>query len=464
MKKRQHFSALLLAAGLTISAAAPLCAAAETADKTADMTAFYQNWKARYLRQNAYVTDETQYYVYYSEDTYSGGEAVPVTVSEAHGYGMLIAVSMADYDPDARAIFDGMVRYYQAHPSEIGPHLMAWQQSDNGKALTETDGADSATDGDMDIAYALLLADKVWGSDGSFDYAAMGKAVIGDIMTYEVNQETWTLSLGDWTYGESAGSKYYGATRASDFILQYLPVFASVSGDDRWTKVYDSTNAIIDSMVDTYGTGLLPDFLIPDGKGGYQPAPENYLEDVTDGQYGYNSCRVPWRIGMDAENNLAARKCVNALNQFIQKQTGGDPWEIMAGYTLDGEPTADYNDLCFTAPFLVAAKYSADADWNAQLRDCVVNYGDDVYFGDTIKMLCLIVDADAWQVPEAGETETKGDVNLDGSVTMGDMVLLLRYLLHSEMLTQAQTEQADLHADGIVNGLDLCRLRQVLNG
>ena len=101
----------------------------------------------------------------------------------------------------------------------------------------------------------------------------MGKAVIGDIMTYEVNQETWTLSLGDWTYGESSDSKYYGATRASDFILQYLPVFAAVSGDDRWTKVYDSTNAIIDSMVDKYGTGLLPDFLIPDGKGGYQPAP-----------------------------------------------------------------------------------------------------------------------------------------------------------------------------------------------
>ena len=178
MKKRQRFAALLLAAGMTVSVAAPLGAAAETTDKTADMTAFYQEWKSKYVRQNPYVTDETKYYVYYSEDTYSGGEPVPVTVSEAHGYGMLIAVSMADYDPDARAIFDGMVRYYQAHPSEIGLHLMAWQQSDNGKSLTETDGADSATDGDMDIAYALLLADKVWGSGGSYDYAAMGKAVI----------------------------------------------------------------------------------------------------------------------------------------------------------------------------------------------------------------------------------------------------------------------------------------------
>ena len=62
------------------------------------------------------------------------------------------------------------------------------------------------------------------------------------------------------------------------------------------------------------------------------------------------------------------------------------------------------------------------------------------------------------------ETEIKGDVNLDGSVTMGDMVLLLRHLLGSETLTQAQAAQADLHPDGVVNGLDLCRMRQVLNG
>ena len=461
MKKIKKYSAVLLSAVLALTGTPPFFAAAASDSPVTDMTAFYQNWKTRYVRQDLYTADEIRYYVYYSEATYTGGDPVPVTVSEAHGYGMLIAVSMADYDSEAKDLFDGMVRYYLAHPSQIGSHLMAWQQSDTGSALTETDGADSATDGDMDIAYALLLADKVWGSSGSFDYGAMGKAVLEDIMTYEVDQTAWTLSLGDWTYG-SSGSKYDGATRASDFILQYLPVFAKVTGDERWTKVYDRTNAIVTDMVDTYGTGLLPDFLIPDGSGGYQPAPENYLEDVTDGQYGYNSCRVPWRVGMDAENNPAARKCIDALNQFIRKQTGGDPWEIRAGYTLDGKPTADYNDLCFTAPFLVAAKYSDDSTWTEELRDCVVNYGDDTYFGDTIKMLCLIVYADQWQVPDTGADTLRGDVNLDGSVNMQDMVLLLRYLLHAEPLSKEQAVQADLYADGTVNGLDLCRLRQIL--
>ena len=170
MKKITKYSAVLLSAVLALTGTVPFSAAAAESDSpVADMTAFYQNWKSRYVRQDPYTADETRYYVYYSEDTYTGGDPVPVTVSEAHGYGMLITVSMADYDSEAKDLFDGMVRYYLAHPSEIGPHLMAWQQSDNGSTLTETDGADSATDGDMDIAYALLLADKVWGSSGSLN-------------------------------------------------------------------------------------------------------------------------------------------------------------------------------------------------------------------------------------------------------------------------------------------------------
>lgn len=85
---------------------------------------------------------------------------------------------------------------------------MSWQQSDNGTELI--DGAengsmtggycDSAADGDMDIAYALLIADKVWGSEGEIDYYSEALAVINDIMTYEINHENWTISLGDWVY------------------------------------------------------------------------------------------------------------------------------------------------------------------------------------------------------------------------------------------------------------------------
>ena len=176
---------------------------------------FYDYWKNNYLIQNLYTTNESQYYVFYGDQTYEqAGYEVPVTVSEAHGYGMLIAVSMAEYDTDAKEIFDGMYRYYRSHLSEIGPNLMAWQQSDNGNAIVNSNGADSATDGDLDIAYALLMADSVWGSDGEINYKQTAITVINDIMEYEVNQKDWIFRLGDWAYWSDEVDKYYSATRS----------------------------------------------------------------------------------------------------------------------------------------------------------------------------------------------------------------------------------------------------------
>ena len=69
---------------------------------SSDTTQYYSDWKETYLRRNPYVKDETQYYVFYGEQTYEEAqETVPVTVSEAHGYGMLITAMMSDYDSGA---------------------------------------------------------------------------------------------------------------------------------------------------------------------------------------------------------------------------------------------------------------------------------------------------------------------------------------------------------------------------
>lgn len=168
--KKQIAAALSCITVLSGSSMQLQSAAQQTGTLTDGTQAYYTEWKETYLRRNPYTMEE-QYYVFYGEQTYAEAHsAVPVTVSEAHGYGMLIAVLMSDYDSEAHGIFDGMYRYYLAHPSGIAPHLMAWQQSDNGKALIDSNGADSATDGDLDIAYALLLADSVWGSQGKIDY------------------------------------------------------------------------------------------------------------------------------------------------------------------------------------------------------------------------------------------------------------------------------------------------------
>ncbi len=421
---------------------------------TTDTWNFYDYWKEKYIVQDKY-TDDEQYYVWYSDTPYSDDNTgIEVTVSEAHGYGMLITASM-----ESKNIFDGMYRYYRSHLSEIGPNLMAWQQEDNGTAIVNTSGADSATDGDMDIAYALLIADRQWGSDGDINYRQSAIDIINDIMEYEVNKTDWTLQLGDWVSETDENYVEYSATRASDFIVQYMPAFAKVTGDDRWMNVYDSTYSIINSIVDEYNTGILPDFLIKDSETGkFVPSPPDFLESEHDGEYYYNSCRTPWRIGMDylINGNEDAKKFADTITSFIVESTNGDPSEIKAGYKLDGTPIEDYADLCFIAPFMVAGACGDNTEWHDALRETVLNYGDDTYFGDTIKMLCLMVDDDGWYV----WPYIKGDVDSNGVFDKGDVIAMRDYLLGNDELKK--WEAGDINEDGVLDVFDLCLMQKML--
>lgn len=467
MKWIKKISAVILASTV-LQGVAPFAVSADNTQLSQDTINFYNQWKEKYLVQDNYVTDETQYYVYYSEEKFQGNASVAVTVSEAHGYGMLITASMAEYDENAKEYFDGMYRYFKAHPSDIGANLMSWQQCDNGKELIDgaEEGAmtggfcDSATDGDMDIAYSLLMADKIWGSDGDIDYYSEAVAVIDDIMKYDVNHEYWTLTLGDWVSECDRTENYYSATRCSDFIVQYLPVFAEVSGNDDWLKVYDTTYSIINSIVDEYKTGILPDFVIRNADGKYIPAPADFLESENDGNYYYNSCRVPWRISMDylINDNENALAFANAINNFMADSTNGDPWEVMAGYTPTGTAIEDYNDLCFVAPLLISAKCSEDTQWHDAVREVVLDYGDDVYYGDTIKMLCLIVDDGGWIVPTKKEQGNVAcDVNDDGIFDIADLVAMQKYINNNGVL--ADWKAGDLNGDNRIDVFDFCLMR-----
>jgi endo-1,4-beta-D-glucanase Y len=132
------------------------------------VTSFYEYWKSTYLKPSNGKTPGG-YFVYVSVE--SGTK----TVSEAHGYGMIISALLAGYDPAAKTYFDGMYYFYKDHPSTIDADLMSWIISSDEDAAKDED---SATDGDMDIAYALLLAHDQWGSAGAINYLAEAKRII----------------------------------------------------------------------------------------------------------------------------------------------------------------------------------------------------------------------------------------------------------------------------------------------
>src|SRR3954468_24955839 len=133
-------------------------------------------------------------------------------VAEGEGYGLTISAMMAGQDTQARSIVDGILKFVKAHPSVNNKDLHAAEQDANCKSVN---GSDSATDGDLEIAYGLLIADKQWGSDtGTYDYKAEAIRVINAIKRSEVNNSTKLPLLGDW--GDDA--EYRNSSRSSDWM------------------------------------------------------------------------------------------------------------------------------------------------------------------------------------------------------------------------------------------------------
>lgn len=349
---------------------------------------FYGTWKQRYLKP---ACRSGEYRI--KADT---GEAY--TVSEGQGYGMLITVMMAGNDPQAQTYFDGLHRYNRGHPSNNDADLLAWAQDVNCNNVV---GADSATDGDLDIAYALLLADLQWGSGGAINYASEARKVIAAIRRSNVHPTSKLVNLGDWV--DSSSPSYYNATRSSDWMLGHFRAFGAKLGDSYWTGVLDAHQTLISRMQSSYApnTGLLPDFIVNTNTTA-RPASAGFLEGDHDGHYSWNAGRVPWRIGIDAavSGDTRSRAAARKLSQWIRVKAGNNPNNVKAGYKLDGTVIDNYNEVFFTAPFAVAATVDPDAQaWLDKLWTYMATGAPADYYGDSVKLLSMLAVSNNWLKP-----------------------------------------------------------------
>lgn len=359
-----------------------------------DVRDAYARWKAAYLVDAAARLDGTERMrVRMSED------ADAPTVSEGQGYGVVIATLMAGDDPDAQRIVDALLAYFDDHRSQIDTRLMDWKvPADEAPSL---DDDNSAFDGDADLAYGLLLADAQWGSRGAVDYRAKALDVLSGMLDSEVGPDSHLPMLGDWVEPDGEDFNQW-TTRASDWMPEHFRAFAHATGDDTWTDVADATLDLATVLQRDFapGTGLLPDFVVG-AEGDPSPAAPDLIEDATDGQYGYNAGRVPWRIGLDAlvEQDPRSLAIVGAMSAWIDDATLGDPLDIAPGYDLSGAPVTPRLAWTsfFAAPFAVAALTDPTQQaWLNALYGSVVD-ADEGYYEDSVTLQCLLVlSGNAW--------------------------------------------------------------------
>lgn len=379
-------------------------------DKLAqDISEYYYYWKDKYLKPTGSTSGG--YYIKTPGTTTSA-----LTVSEAHGYGMMTFALMAGDnpygDPDAKKIFDGMFKVFEDHPSRYGDHLMAWAFGSDGNG-GETFGTNTsaATDGDLDIAYALLLAHTQWGSDGEIDYLSKARLVIEDIKTFEMNEKNHMVMIADNLYWadpnlqESDCPSIYYLSRCSDWMPDHFRPFKEATNDNFWDVAIDTVYSIYNHIIDMYSpnTALTPGFINYSNHAPYAYGNNNENLDFT-----YDACRVPWRMATDFVhyNKEEPKEIINKTSNWIMSSTNRDPWEIKGSYKLNGDPMVTWGTACFVGPMLTACMADKSSISQNFINDGwdVLTYDKEGYYEDSIKLLCMLLLTGNWWKPELSTT------------------------------------------------------------
>lgn len=309
------------------------------------LTSEYATWKDRHVQRC------------------SDGSSIVVkdgaVVSEGIAYGMLLAVNFDD-----RELFDGLWQYYTDHADENG--LMNWATS-----LCESpgnNGANAATDAELDAAMALVQAHARWPDAG---YLTSAEALAQRILTYETDVCDGQLVL---LPGDAWGGCNDTDTRInpSYFALGYYRVFAAKfpAQAEQWNELRDNAHTLYASY-----QALFP--LVPDWDN------HPYGDEASLDHYNYDACRTPWRVAIDYAWTGDVRSSTFLENVATWLDANGGI----------GSPGGRANNSAFNGAFALSG-VTDSATLDRYVADWLGSGGDDgPYFQGTLRVLYLLVAA-----------------------------------------------------------------------
>lgn len=309
------------------------------------MTLFFARTRSKIeMRNRIYRQWNQQFVVSKGKESYirtTNDSNQTVVLSEAQSYGMLITVEAAKKGQAHQEDFDCLYHYYLKH--RLGDtQLMSWKQTiSDGKVAAEDH---NATDGDLYIAYSLLEASHQWPKQAK-KYQAQAKAILGDILKYNYNEETGVLTVGNWANGDS---DFYHLMRTSDTLPAQFQVFYEVTQDPKWLDIKEKMLKQLDTISSQSNTGLLPDFIWVEEQG-TRVADPNTIESKYDGSYSYNACRLPYNLVQSKDP--VSQKMVKKMLGFFNDQRN-----LYAGYDLKGKALNNHQAASFLAPIIFASE------------------------------------------------------------------------------------------------------------
>ncbi len=345
----------------------------------------YNYWKSSFLKPTNLPGG------YYIKGGCTGCSVPSKGTSEGHGYGMIITALMGGYDAQAKTYFDGLYKFFDTHRSTINSELMGW----NVAVDERTNAFSSAADGDMDIAYALLLAHYQWGSGGAINYLQEAKDMINNgIKASLIHPSSLRVMMGDWDNNALE-------TRSSDWMTAHFRAYQTATSDTYWSSVANKVYQMVDQL-NTNNLGILPDFV--DGNPA-SPDFNNATGEPNSQDYYWNACRTPLRIVTDFAHygTQAARTQSNRFVNWAKTDIGTNFGTFASGYAVSGQVVGSrYGPAAFVAPLVAASITNSSNQSFLNTGWGYIKNKQEDYYGASINLLSMLVISGNWWIPEPG--------------------------------------------------------------
>lgn len=263
--------------------------------------------------------------------------------SEGQGYALLRAVW--EDDP---ATFERVFRWTEEHlKRDDGLYSWLWSPEGGDSSGSVVD-ANTATDADQEIAWALALAADAFQRP---EYRERAREIVRAVRLHTAVELPggWFPAAGTWAVEDRIVNPSY-------FLPYAYDRFHELDPGRGWDGVADRGYDLLDAILERPGTRLVPDFVTVDAEGRPGPVPDG---SGLSPDFSYDAVRVFWRVEADCILTGRARACSDPLNVAeVARLLPVDGW-IVSRYAPSGEPLTDEVSTSFYGALLPAFRRHA---------------------------------------------------------------------------------------------------------
>ena len=288
------------------------------------------------------------------------------TTSEGEAYALFFSLVAGD-----RPVFDRVLKWSQENlaQGDLGRHLPAWNWGKRRDGNWGVVDANSASDADLWMAYALLEAGRLWSEPR---YGDLSRQILSNVLAREVSD---LPGLGPMLLPGPAGFML-GNDRGVRLNPSYLPPqvlrrFSSAGIPGPWDTVLANS---IRTLRDAGRGGAIADWVL------YRPR-RGYARDPVHGSVGsYDAIRAYLWIGMLSDQEESAGELARALRGLLRQfqETGKLPErvDVLSGRAGGTAP------IGFYAALMPLARATADDRSLKALQDRVAATEKNGLYGD----------------------------------------------------------------------------------